>query len=73
MKKDLYKYFSLYKELYGEEIYLEINSNDKRSFVMQSELNSYLDSIKDCLKCPLGKSRKNISSLEPSTNLCTAS
>ena len=60
VKKDLYKYFSLYKELYGEEIYLEINSNDKRSFVMQSELNSYLDSIKDCLKCPLGKSRKNI-------------
>ena len=60
MKKDLYKYFSLYKELYGEEIYLEINSDDKRSIVMQSELNSYLDSIKDCLKCPLGKSRKNI-------------
>ena len=60
VKKDLYKYFSLYKELYGEEIYLEINSDDKRSIVMQSELNSYLDSIKDCLKCPLGKSRKNI-------------
>ena len=60
VKKDLYKYFSLYKELYGEEIYLEINSDDKRSLVMQSELNSYLDSIKDCLKCPLGKSRKNI-------------
>ena len=60
MKNDLYKYFSLYKELHGEEIYLDINADDKRNVVMQSELNTYLDTIKDCLKCPLGKTRNNI-------------
>ena len=61
MKNDLIKYLFLYKELYGDEIYFDqtkkkIISNDSNKL----RLSSYLDSIRDCMECSLGKSRNKI-------------
>ena len=61
MKDDLVNYFSLYKELYGDQIYL--NRLEKKTASKNSnefKLNAYLDSIKDCMECSLGKSRNKI-------------
>ena len=74
-RNDLYRYLTLYKDLYGDNIYLAPNvrksvvdciligdsiMNDIYLSDNSNELNSYLESIKDCLNCPLGKIRKNI-------------
>ena len=62
MKNDLVNYLTLYKELYGDEIYLNQVEEDKISTSSSNELelNTYLDSIKNCMKCSLGKSRNKI-------------
>ena len=62
MKNDFINYFSLYKELYGDEIYLNKIENNKPSKNSSNKIqfNAYLDSIKDCMKCSLGKSRNKI-------------
>ena len=58
-KNDIYKYLNLYRDLYGDNIYL--NSNVSEDMPIDSnKLDEYLNSIKDCLECPLGKTRKNI-------------
>ena len=56
-KNEIYKYLSLYQDLYGDEIYLNLKRGNSKKI---SDLESYLDSIKGCLACPLGKTRKNI-------------
>ena len=61
MKNDLIKYLSLYKELYSDEIYFDqrkqkIISEDSNEL----KLANYLDSIKDCMECSLGKTRNKI-------------
>ena len=62
MKNDFVNYLSLYKELYGDEIYL--NSIEKKQPSKNSsnriKLNAYLDSIRNCMECSLGKSRNKI-------------
>ena len=61
MKNDLANYLLLYKELYGDQIYL--NKLEKSTVSKDSnefKLNAYLDSIKDCMKCSLGESRNKI-------------
>ena len=62
MKNDFVNYLSLYKELYGDEIYL--NSIEKKQPSKNSsnriKLNTYLDSIRNCMECSLGKSRNKI-------------
>ena len=65
MSKEIPKYLNLYEELYGNEIYLNTsnsNTKNKNKFLKKSEydLSNYLDSIKNCMKCPLGKTRNNI-------------
>jgi len=62
MKNDFINYFSLYKELYGDEIYLNKIENNKPSKHSSNKIqfNAYLDSIKDCMKCSLGKTRNKI-------------
>ena len=57
-KNDIYKYLTLYQDLYGDNIYLE---SIRDTYIdKKNELNDYLESIKDCLACPLGKTRRNI-------------
>ena len=61
MKNDLVNYLSLYKELYGDEIYLDqVEKKEISTESNELELTAYLDSIKDCMKCSLGKSRNKI-------------
>ena len=59
MKNDFVNYLSLYKELYGDEIYLTKIEKNKTSS-NKLKFNAYLDSIKDCMKCSLGESRNKI-------------
>ena len=61
MNKQAHKSVELYKQLYGNEIYLT-TSNSKGNSInnKENELTEYLNSIKDCLKCQLGTSRNNI-------------
>jgi len=62
MRNQILKNIELYKELYGNEIYLTSFSPKKKSDIsyIDNNLNEYLDSIKDCLKCSLGSTRNNI-------------
>ena len=59
-KNDIYKYLNLYRDLYGDNIYLDSNVSEDMSIDKSNKLDEYLNSIKDCLECPLGKTRKNI-------------
>jgi len=59
-KNDAYKYLNLYRDLYGDNIYLDSNVSEEMPIDKSNKLDEYLDSIKDCLECPLGKTRKNI-------------
>ena len=59
-KNDIYKYLNLYRDLYGDNIYLDFNISEDMSKDKSNKLDEYLNSIKDCLECPLGKTRKNI-------------
>ena len=58
-KNDIYKYLNLYRDLYGDNIYLNSNVSEDMP-INSNKLDEYLNSIKDCLECPLGKTRKNI-------------
>ena len=61
MKNQIHKNIELYNELYGNEIYLTSIPSEKETNVSSNNsLDNYLDSIKDCLKCPLGLIRNNI-------------
>lgn len=65
MSKGIPKYLNLYRELYGDEIYLRASSLNKESNFSPSKtsdngLYEYLESIKDCIKCQLSKTRNNI-------------
>ena len=62
------RYFRQYQELFGDEIYLQSKNNstidndfqkNKISKSNSLDLVSFKDKIKNCLKCNLGKSRKN--------------
>jgi len=59
-KNDIYKYLTLYRDLYGDNIYSNSRMIKNNSIDRTNELHDYLNSIKDCLECPLGKMRKNI-------------
>ena len=59
-KNDAYKYLNLYRDLYGDNIYLDSNVSEDMPRDKSKKLSEYLNSIKDCLECPLGKTRKNI-------------
>jgi len=59
-KNDIYKYLNLYRDLYGDNIYLDSNVSENMPIDKSNKLDEYLNSIKDCLECPLGKTRKNI-------------
>ncbi len=59
-KNDVYKYLTLYRDLYGDNIYSNPRMIKNNSIDRTNELHDYLNSIKDCLECPLGKMRKNI-------------
>ena len=62
------KYFKQFRELFGNEIFLQLknyniigdNSQKKKKRKSNSyDLISFNDEIKNCLKCDLGKTRKN--------------
>ena len=62
------RYFKQYQELFGNEIFLQLknysiigdNSQKKKKRKSNSyDLISFNDEIKNCLKCDLGKTRKN--------------
>ena len=62
------RYFKQYRELFGNEIFLQLknysiigdNSQKKKKRKNNSyDLISFNDEIKNCLKCDLGKTRKN--------------
>ena len=62
------RYFKQYQELFGNEIFLQLkkysiigdNSQKKKKRKSNSyDLISFNDEIKNCLKCELGKTRKN--------------
>ena len=62
------RYFKQYQELFGNEIFLQLknysiigdNSQKKKKRKSNSnDLVSFNDEIKNCLKCDLGKTRKN--------------
>ena len=62
------KYLKQYRELFGNEIFLQLknysiivdNSQKKKKSESNShDLVSFRDEIKNCLKCDLGKTRKN--------------
>ena len=62
------RYFKQYRELFGNEIFLQLknyniigdNSQKKKKRKSNSyDLISFNDEIKNCLKCELGKTRKN--------------
>ena len=62
------RYFKQYRELFGNEIFLQLknysiigdNSQKKKKRKSNSyDLISFNDEIKNCLKCDLGKTRKN--------------
>ena len=62
------RYFKQYQELFGNEIFLQLknyniigdNSQKKKKRKNNSyDLISFNDEIKNCLKCELGKTRKN--------------
>ena len=59
-KNDIHKYLNLYRDLYGDNIYLDSNVSEDMPRDKSKKLSEYLNSIKDCLECPLGKTRKNI-------------
>jgi len=59
-KNDIHKYLNLYRDLYGDNIYLDSNVSEDMPIDKSNKLDEYLNSIKDCLECPLGKTRKNI-------------
>ena len=59
-KNDIHKYLNLYRDLYGNNIYLDSNVSEDMPRDNSNKLDEYLNSIKDCLECPLGKTRKNI-------------
>ena len=63
------RYFKQYQELFGNEIFLQLknysiigdNSQKKKKRKSNSyDLISFNDEIKNCLKCDLGKTRKNL-------------
>ena len=54
MKRAIYKYLNQYKDLYDDNLFIENGS--KR---IDNELNEYYESIKNCIKCSLSKSRTN--------------
>ena len=62
------RYFKQYRELFGNEIFLQlknyskIGDNSQKKKKRKSNYNdlvSFNDEIKNCLKCDLGKTRKN--------------
>ena len=58
MNRRIKLYLEQYKQLYGNEAYINMDSiikEDTNSY----ELDEYFLSIKDCMKCALGKNRKN--------------
>ena len=64
MNKQTHKYIELYKELYGNEIYLTPSSpektNKQSSKNNKNDLEKYFNSMKDCMKCKLGSTRNNV-------------
>ena len=68
MNDEKLRYFKQYQELFGNEIFLSIgqqgsniNSQDKREILKKrsTDLISYNNEIKNCLKCELGSTRNN--------------
>ena len=58
MNRKIRLYLEQYKQLYGNETFINMNSalkEDTNSY----KLEEYFLSIKDCMKCALGKNRKN--------------
>jgi DNA polymerase len=56
MKKAINNYLNQYKEVYNKELFLDNSVKIKKKPVF---LQEYYNEIKDCLKCDLGKTRKN--------------
>ena len=54
MKREVYKFLNQYKDLYDNNIFIKNNSE-----LNNKELHEYYESIKDCTKCSLSKTRTN--------------
>ena len=61
MKNEIDKYLIQYKELFSPELFINNVSNDldKAESINTTNLLDYYESIKDCLDCSLGYTRKN--------------
>ena len=60
MKKAINNYLNQYKEVYSEELYFEMSTNRlNKTHDSSLQLQKYYNKIKNCMICPLGKTRTN--------------
>ena len=61
MKNDIDRYLTQYQELYGSELFINDSSNkiNQLENIKATTLSDYYDTIKDCVDCDLGHTRKN--------------
>lgn len=58
MNKKIKLYLNQYRDLYGNQVYVNMKTQ-KRENSNKDKLNEYFSSINTCMKCSLGKNRKN--------------
>tara|TARA_Y100000590_G_C15543128_1_gene947792 strand:+ start:458 stop:1105 length:648 start_codon:yes stop_codon:yes gene_type:complete len=58
MNKKIKSYLNQYRVMYGNQIYLNMKTQKKENY-NKNKLNEYFSSINNCMKCSLGKNRKN--------------
>ena len=58
MNKKIKSYLNQYRDMYGNQIYLNMETQ-KTENDNKNKLNEYFSSINNCMKCSLGKNRKN--------------
>ena len=60
MKKAINNYLNQYKEVYSEELYFEMSTDQlNKTYDSSLQLQKYYNKIKNCMICPLGKTRTN--------------
>ena len=58
MNKKIKSYLNQYRDMYGNQIYLNMETQKTENY-NKNKLNEYFSSINNCMKCSLGKNRKN--------------
>ena len=58
MNKKIKSYLNQYRVMYGNQIYLNMETQKTENY-NKNKLNEYFSSINNCMKCSLGKNRKN--------------